>query len=380
MRHPILVLIKAITLLLFINTLSFAQELTPPEPVSMAGQFAPAFGSESIVKARYTVKADGSVDAIQLDELLMANQFVRTQIRSTVNAWTYKPATVDGSPVDYHNQEFIFALRMNPNAPSPAGGPGQRGGRGRGNQSQGDEDGAPAFDPAAMEPIQLALSETIKEAFTEINTLIQAGDYDKATREIRNRLRRNAITVFDYALLQTLNADNLMAQNDLYAALEALKLATLTALNPRGEEYFFLTEDILEIALRKKFIVSETLRQHELALATYKQLQENFDISNDEQLSELVNTSQAALDSPDPLPLLTKIVEDNWSFRPSRRIFTVSNVEGRLNDIELLCERRNLEVKYEENVDWTLPASLGECELNFKGRDGTTFVVYQFAE
>jgi len=380
MRHPILVLIKAITLLLFINTLSFAQELTPPEPISMAGQFAPAFGSESIVKARYTVKADGSVDAIQLDELLMANQFVRTQIRSTVNAWTYKPATVDGSPVDYHNQEFIFALRMNPNAPSPAGGPGQRGGRGRGNQSQGDEDGAPAFDPAAMEPIQLALSETIKEAFTEINTLIQAGDYDKATREIRNRLRRNAITVFDYALLQTLNADNLMAQNDLYAALEALKLATLTALNPRGEEYFFLTEDILEIALRKKFIVSETLRQHELALATYKQLQENFDISNDEQLSELVNTSQAALDSADPLPLLTKIVEDNWSFRPSRRIFTVSNVEGRLNDIELLCERRNLEVKYEENVDWTLPASLGECELNFKGRDGTTFVVYQFAE
>lgn len=382
MRHPILALIKTSTLLVLFHSYSFAQELTPPEPISMAGQFAPAFGGESIVKARFTVKADGSVDDLRFEELHLANQFVRNQLRSTVNAWTFKPATVDGNPVDYHNHEFIFALRMNPNAPPPEFGPG--GGRGRGrNQASDDadsENAPPVFDPAAMEPIQLALSADVKEAFDEINALISADDFDRAAREVRNGLRRDVTTVFDYALLNTLKADILVEQNDLYGALEALKLATMTALNPQGEKYFFMTDDILQIALRKKLVISASLRQHGLVLSTYDELQSKVDISDDAQLSELANTSRAALDSPEPLPLLAKIVEDEWSFKPSRRIFTVSNVEGRLNDIELLCERRDLEVEYEANVDWTLPAALGDCELNFKGRDGTTFVVYQFSE
>ena len=44
------------------SSASFSQELTPPEPVSMEGRFIPAFDGEAIVKASFTVKADGTVD------------------------------------------------------------------------------------------------------------------------------------------------------------------------------------------------------------------------------------------------------------------------------------------------------------------------------
>ena len=32
------------------------------------------------------------------------------------------------------------------------------------------------------------------------------------------------------------------------------------------------------------------------------------------------------------------------------------------------------------DVDWTLPASLGKCSLDFAGDDGTTFTIYEFKE
>src|SRR5690606_33661382 len=89
---------------------------------------------------------------------------------------------------------------------------------------------------------------------------------------------------------------------------------------------------------------------------------------------------QAALDSPEPAVLLAKIVEDQWSYQAARRIFTVTDVDGRLSRINVRCELGNVELKYEEGVDWTLPESLGACTLDFIGRDDTTFTVYEFAE
>jgi hypothetical protein len=365
------------------SSASFSQELTPPEPVSMEGRFIPAFDGEAIVKASFTVKADGTVDDVEVAEIFLANPQVRNVLRDAVIEWTFKPATVAGEAVDYYNHDYIIALRINPNAPATGTAPGGRG-RGRNaeppSESNEDAESATAFDPAAMEPIQLALSPVVTETIEEVSALMAEDDHGRALRVVRNSLRRDAVTVFDFALLQDMNTNILMDQNDMYAGLESAKLATMKAINPREEEYYFLPDQILESALRKKMLLSASLRQHALTLATYEELRNRFDLVNDDQLSELATTSQAALDSPEPLPLLAKIVEDEWSFEPSRRIFTVSNVEGRLNKIFLRCERRTMELDYEENVDWTLPASLGECNLAFSGRDDTTFVVYQFSE
>ncbi|MDG2174765.1 MAG: hypothetical protein P8M72_01310 [Gammaproteobacteria bacterium] len=374
--------ISLIILLATFSSASFSQELTPPEPISMEGRFTPAFDGETIVKASFTVKADGTVDDLEVAEIFLENRLVRNVLRDAVIEWTFKPATVAGEAVDYYNHDYIIALRINPNAPATENGPG---GRGRNAESPSEpnedaESATPAFDPSAMEPIQLTLTPVVTEAIEEVSVLMVADDHDRALREVRNSLRRDAVTVFDFALLHDMNTNILMGQNDMYAALESAKLATMTAINPREEEYYFLPDQFLEGALRKKMLLSASLRQHALTLATYDELQNRFGIVNDDQLSELVTTSQAALDSPEPLPLLAKIVEDEWSFNPSRRIFTVSNVEGRLNKIFLRCERRTLELDYEENVDWTIPASLGECKLAFKGRDNTTFVVYEFLE
>jgi len=44
------------------------------------------------------------------------------------------------------------------------------------------------------------------------------------------------------------------------------------------------------------------------------------------------------------------------------------------------CQRRTLELEFQEGVDWNLPAGLGHCELDFQGDEGTLFAIYEFAQ
>lgn len=360
-----------------------AQEITAPEPVATMGRHMPGFGNEAIVKARYTVKADGTTDDVQLFDYL-SNQFVSNMLRGYVEDWTFKPATIDGEAIDLYNQEWVFALRVDPNAPPPPqGGPGGRGGFGGPPPAPpgAGEGGAPVIDFSNMQPIPLALSLEVKEAVDEISALVSEEKMDDALKEVARVERRALRTVFDYALVNELRASILMAQEQFHEALEASKLATMSAVDPRGDRMYFLEDAALESALKKKLLLAATLRQNALALETYEELTGRFEVPGDDAIHRAAESAKSALDSSDPLPLLAKIVDNKrWTHKPVRRIFTVTDVDGRLNDIVARCERRNLELKYQENVDWTLPESLGNCVLDFEGRDGTTFVVYEFAE
>lgn len=355
---------------------------TAPQPLKQDGRFMPGFNNESIVLARYTVKADGTTDDI---ELLgpMSNQFLDQTLRRNIQGWTFTPGTVNGEAVDFHNQELVMAFRIDPNAPPPPMmGPG--GGRGGPPPAPpAGEAGAapPAFmDPAQRPPIPLGLSPDVKEQFDVISALVAAEDHEKALKETDKVLKRDLRTVFDFALMNEIKTTILMAMNQAFPALEASKLATLSTINARGEQEFFLTDDVLRSALYKKFVLAMLVSQNKLAWDTYELLQARVPMPEDDKIHEQAKAVKAKLDSPEPLGLVAQIVEDKWSYEPARRIFTVASVEGKLKRINARCERRDLELEYQPEVDWTLPASLGKCVLDFEGSDDTKFSVYEFVE
>jgi hypothetical protein len=365
-----------------------SHEFIAPAPLKQDGRFMPGFGSEAIVRARYTVKADGTTADV---ELLgpMGNQFLDQMLTRNIAAWTFTPGTVDGAAADFHNQEIVMAFRVDPNAPPMAMGGPPAGGRSSGSRSgpppkapaPAPEAAAPAFvDPALQPPIPLGLTPAVKEQVDAISALLAAKDYKKALSEIDKALRRDVGTVFDYSLLNELKTTALMASNEAFAALESSKLSTLSSINARGEEEFFLTDDILRSALYKRFVLAMAVSQNQLALDTYELLQARVPMPADDKIHEQVKAVIAALESPEPRALRAQIVEDRWTFTPARRIFTVANVEGKLDRINARCQRRDLELEYQPDVDWTLPDTLGSCELDFEGRDGTSFVVYEFVE
>jgi len=353
--------------------------LAEPQPLQQDGRFMPGFGSEGLVRVRYTVKADGSTDDIKLLGG-MTNQFYDNMIKQNMAKWTFTPGTANGEAVDFHNQELVLALRIDPNAPPPMMGPGGRRGGPPAPPAEGSE-GAPVFmDPAQRPPIPLGLSPDVKEDLDKITTLVEARDFDKALKETDKALRRDLRTVLDYSLMHEMKSSVLMAMNQPLAALESSKQATTSSINARGELEFFLTDEALKAALYKKFLLAMLTSQNKLAWDTYELLQSRAPMPQDDKIHGQAQAVKARLDSPEPLGLQAQITDEVWTYAPARRIFTVTDVNGKLNRINARCQRRDLELEYQEGVDWTLPASLGSCQLDFEGRDGTTFNVYEFSE
>lgn len=353
---------SVVTVLLAAPALAQDTALVKPRPLLQDGRFMPGVGNEAIAKARFTVKADGTTDDVEIISYL-SNPFLETQLRDTVSAWTFEPGTANGEAVDFHNQEWVFALRVDPTAPAP-------------------QEDAEASVPAAnnVSP-SLALSAEVKTAVDEISALVAANDLNKALKEADKLLRDDIHTVFDYSLAQELRASILMAQEQPFAALEASNLSTLHAYNTQGEIEYFLTDEILEGSLRKKFLLAASVSQNALAWDTYQAMQSQLELDADDQVHQQAQAVKAKLDSPEPLGMIAKITADKqWTHKPTRRIFTVADIDGKLDKINARCERRNFELEYQQDVDWTLPASFGSCELDFVGRNGTQFTIYEFVE
>jgi hypothetical protein len=357
---------------------ALAQTVVPPVHNPGNNRILQAFGAEALVRVRYTVTAEGTTDDLVITEYL-GNAFTHNMARDTVQGWTFEPGTVDGEAIPFYNQEHLFAMRFDPEAP-PMPGRGGPGGRRGGPPAEEADPDAPPPDLTRLLNLPLALSEDVRESFEEITAMVAAKEYEDALKEINRVLRVRAATLFDYSLMHDLACTVNMATNALYEALNSCTNATLSVLDNAGGRHYLADPLVLQNSLRKRLLLEMSLRQHANAVATYDALMALDMLPADDSLHERIEESRTALASPDPLPLLAGIVEDSWEYHPSRRIFTVTNVDGRLNRIDAHCQRRNLELEYQDGVDWSLPESLGDCRLEFEGRDGTTFTVYEFSE
>ena len=375
---------------LLIATVALGQAAAPapatllkPEPIKQEGRFMPAFGSDGLARISYTVKEDGTTDDVEVTGYL-SNQFLTKSLRQSVEKWTFKPGTVDGKAVSYFNQQYLFVSRMDPNAPPP---PAQVATGSRQAIKESKKPAKPdknAAPPAPVDPSQvpLALSTKAKEAIDAAYDQMKNKENDKALKTLDEVSKKDLHTVYDFSLINQLRGSALVANNQPFEALQALELATMNMVNSKGEKVFFLEDKLLEQALRQKYLLAITLRHNALALETYQLLQEKSHPATDDKIHEQVKAVKALLDSPDPLTLLAKITSDNgeWGYVPARRIFTVADVKGKLEKITAHCERLTRELKYVENVDWTLPASWGACSLVFAGDTGTQFSVYEFSK
>lgn len=317
-----------------------AQDQVAPTPLFQDGRFFPGFGNEGFIVTRYTVKADGTTDNIEIVGGF-TNDFYERTIKEVVSKWTFQPGTVNGTAVDFLNQEYIFRIKITE---------------------------------------ELASTPDFQKEYTELAALYDAGEYEDAKKAMRGMLRQHVHTVLDYAVTEQMLSSIEMKLGDPYAALAAIKLTTLNSVNAAGEPEYMLLPNLLEAAMRQQLVLGASLHQEGEVTRTWEVLNAIFEIPADDPLRGLVATAQEKIDSPDPLPALAKIIDQQLTYQPVHRIFTVADISGELESITAHCEHRNLELEYMPDVDWTLPASLGKCSLDFAGDDGTTFTIYEFKE
>jgi len=337
----------AIAATLFIAA-AVAQEAAPapvfvkPVPLMQEGRSFPGTGNEGLITARYTVKADGTTADI---EILggFTNPFYEDMIRQSIAKWTFTPGTVNGEARDFFNQEYTFKAKVSDT---------------------------------------LAISPNIQQQLEPIRQSIAAKDFAGARDTISGLLQKDVHSVLDFALMNEMMVTAQMGLNDPFAALAASKLATMGTPGLAGGVEYNLTPELLEGALKQQVVLAATVRQQGEVLRAWEALNAVSDAPADDKLNEWVETARQQIASPDPLLELGKIVADkHWVHVPSRRIFTVADVrEGKLDKIVAHCERRTLELEYQEGVDWTMPPTFGDCTLDFQGSNGTLFTVYEFAQ
>lgn len=319
-----------------------AQELVQVEPMPLFqdGRFFPGFGNEGFIVTRYTVKADGTTDDIEIVGGF-TNDFYERTIKESVAKWTFQPGTVNGAPADFLNQEYIFRIKITE---------------------------------------ELASTPDFQAEYVKLDAQYTAGEFADAKQATRGILGQHVHTVLDYAVTQQMLSSIEMKLGDPFAALAAIKLTTMSNLNAAGEPEYLLVPNLLESALRQQLVLAASVHQQGEVVRTWGVLEANFEIPADDKLRELVATAQQQIESPDPLPALGKILDKQFTYQPVHRIFTVADIAGELDTITARCEHRNLELEYMPDVDWTLPASFGKCALDFAGDDGTTFTIYEFKE
>ncbi len=316
--------------------------LVKPVPQSQEGLFMPGFGNEGVITARYTVKADGSTADIEIVGGF-SNPFYDNAIKEAIANWKFTPGTVDGEPRDFFNQEQTFSRRVSE---------------------------------------QLAISEAVQKEIEPIRVAINAKDYATARDTINRLLTSEVHSVLDYALMNDMLATVELGLEDPFAALEANKRATQSAVNMEGVRQYMLTPELLQSSLKRQLVLAATVRQQGEVLRTWQELDALFDLPADDPVMQWVETARQQLAAPDQLAELGKIVADkHFVHVPAHRIFTVADVrEGSLDKVVAHCERRTLELDYQEGVDWTLPAGFGDCKLDIVGDNGTLFTVYEFAQ
>jgi hypothetical protein len=58
-------------------------------------------------------------------------------------------------------------------------------------------------------------------------------------------------------------------------------------------------------------------------------------------------------------------------------IFTIGEIDGRIESIDAECDSARIRLDYQENVDWRLPESLGSCTYFVNAEPGTSFAFFE---
>lgn len=321
-----------------------AQEgLVLPQPVEQdAGEFSRP-NREAIVQVRYTIKADGSTADVEVIDGFSNSLFDEAAVR-TVEAWRFEPATVDGQPIDLFNQQHVLAF----------------------TRAQGS-----------------GISPAVREAYPEMAAQIQAGEGEAIAQRVEGMLAEDS-SLLDYVFLSDLLGSAYMKLNMPHEALAAIRRATLrvgAVGNSPGEvSGDILSGELLENALRRRFLLAANLSQNVDAWATYERLQALGTVPEDDPVHDQAAAIRQRLDSSDPLGQLAKLNSDTFRYKPLHRILAVTEVDGQLDSLDIRCQRRTLQLEFQTGVEWNLPEVLGECEFEFHGDEGTAFTLYEFPQ
>jgi TonB family protein len=305
-----------------------AREQTQPAPPE--NRFG--FPIEGWVVVRYSVLPDGRTANVRAVDR-MPPTLVEHGAVSAVEHWTFEPATSDGGPIEWHNNESVVV-----------------------------------FD---LEAVPLEPTPFFMPAYQDADALLKDGEHEKALKRNETMLATQTSRLAEVGLAEVQNAAINIALGDLHAAYAAILHAT----DPRVP---VLGPDDLKLALQYRNALELELGDAAGALATFARRNAIEPVPETDAMAARAAVIEQALGGDSPIAIKGKILDNSWTHVPTRRTFAISAVNGELKTIQVECDRRDAELAFAADSEWTLPETWGGCSLTVEGSRDTEFVFYEF--
>jgi TonB family protein len=304
-----------------------AVELPIPDPP--VGRFGP--GPEGWIKVRYSVTPEGRTANVRVVESLPPQLQTRDTV-SAVQRWRFDPATDGETPIEWHNNEsvIVFDIPETPQEPSPF----------------------------------------FVSAYTEAQQLVEEGRYDRAKSRNERLQRDSMFRLYEIGLANMQLAVIEIAQEDYHAAYQAIVRAT----EPEVPQ---LLDEELRIALQYRFAIELELGRAVDALQTFERRNAIEAMPAGDPMAQQARALAQAMQGDVTIAVKGIVTSDDWMHVPSRRTFAVGDVSGTLREVGIECDRRTATLPFQEDVEWSVPATWGNCTLAFNGRRGTTFTLFE---
>lgn len=298
-------------------------------------------GVEGWVIVRLAVKKDGTTDAIEVYDSSIEGYFEDTAIEAAKNR-TYKPATSQGYPVMQGNVlvRYVFTL--------------------------GESEGR--------------VSKPFLKTYKKAKKAIEAEDLDLAKIIIDQLDRRKKRVLAEVCYLDMLKGKYFEKKGDNEASLYYIERALWIADTEA-------TPDIYANLLWQAVKFNGITKNYQTSLKHYNTLTEtDKDLALDDPIHNFVSKVRQVLEGNSNIVISGEISACAtckppvffWERNLNRNRFSIDQLVGAVNEIEVQCKYGSVSLTFEPKMEWSINKNWGECFLRVFGENGTTLQLVEF--
>jgi hypothetical protein len=332
------------------------EKVVPPTMRSWPGIEYPNYTREARIELRYTVTSSGKVADIETIGGYYDERFQAAALFAFKKS-VWVPGTVAGKSTDFFDQEIAIVFRL--------------------SQSK------------LTKPFLVALDEAV--------ALIRDGKFADAKIEVEEMVAHKVKWLYEYVVLHAALSETFQKANQLVEAQSASVLSTQTWDGKRIDfekiktsperlpDYYMLPQPMLTTALQRRFWLDVKLGYGEDALVAFNTLKA-LGVPLGDDFAITAENIKKRIGSSAPLIANGKLIDyGRFIYRASRHNFTVLDVSGgRLDTVEVTCTGAGSQskrvIKFQEGLEWKLPATWKECLLSFRGEPETQFTLVELAD
>lgn len=298
----------------------------PKYPLAMARK-----GSEGWVQMSFVIGKDGSVIDPLVTDSSGSRSFERESLRA-IRKWQYSPVMVDGEAVEQCQNKVQFDFRL----ASPVKG----------------------------------VRRKFRRSYMKARAALDANERSLADEYMAKLRDDKQFNSMESAWFWMLEADFARENQDPKAELSNIRRAINT-----DKGGLLLGVDNYLSMLQQRFVLEVQSVKYADALDTFEKIktQDNSE-KTVERLQRYATQVSQLLDGDEPIMVAAKISEDgSWWHKLSRSSFTFSNVQGKVDTIELRCNNKRQIYTFADDSSWHIPESWGRCSVLVVGDKNVDF-------